>query len=503
MAGNQVSGINALNVRIWYVEGGVHPLHPPEMLALGKFSTDPSQTIGEATKVSAPDPNNFNKDIQVGTIEGETERAQLAVAIRSTAQRSILMDWKNRGCRVDIYALMGKCGNPQDFTQGGEKWVYFPDGKISSHSYENFGAWGRDENNPTNEMVDMTAEEYYEFLYMRQDAIGGSSTVREIFTVDTYAGDNCENCPNPCDTVLATMAGASATPGTAPSLLYSANAGETFSQQTISTLFSNENIVGSAVIGGDLVLISNTSNSIHWTNIELLFEGTNTWQENIGGFVAAKAPRAIWSVDVRHTWIVGDGGYIYFASNHKTAVSVQDAGVATTQNLLSVHAYDTKNILAVGNSNAVVRSFNGGITWEVVTGPAVGINLAACWMWSPDVWFVGEGAGGTGKLWLTVNNGKTWLQVTLPSGYVRIYKIEFVSEAEGYISADTGSMSVIMRTKTAGAEWTVLPDGKKATAQDNTWLTDIAVCSKYANTVYASGLAANGSAGVIYKFSGG
>lgn len=499
---NNVEAIKALNIRVWYVEGGVHPTRPPQFLALGKFSTDPSQTIGESTKISAPDPNNFNKDIQVGVVEGETERAKFAIAVRTTSQKSILQGWKNQGCRVDFFALLGKCGNPQDFTEGGEKWEYFPDGKISGHAFENFGAWGRDENNPANENVDATSEEYYEFLYMRQDAIGGSVTSREIFTSDTYPGDNCADCPNPCDTVLLTMAGASATPGTQPSLLYSNNAGETFAQQTISTLFSNENIVGSAIIGGDLVLISNTANSIHYTNIELLFDGTNTWQENISGLVAAKAPRAIWSVDVRHTWIVGDGGYIYFASNHKTTVAVQDAGVATTQNLLAIHAFDTKNILTVGNSNAVVWSSNGGVTWETVTGPAIGVNLGACWMWSPEVWFVGEGAGGTGKLWLTVNSGKTWTQVSLPSGYIRIRKIEFVSEAEGYIIADTGSTSVVMRTKTAGNEWTVLPDGKRAVAALNSYLSDLAVCSRYANMVYASGLASNGSAGVVYKFSG-
>lgn len=502
--GNQnLDAIKALNIRVWYVEGGVHPTRAPQLLALGKFSTDPSQTIGEATKISAPDPNHFNRDIQVGVVEGETERAKFAIATRTTAQKSILQDWKNKGCRVDFFALIGKCGNPQDFTEGGEKWEYFPDGLISGHSFENFGAWGRDENNPANEMVDVTSEEYYEFLYMSQGVIGAAVTVRELFTVDTYQGDNCEDCPEPCENVFLTMAGASATPGTQPSLLYSQNGGETFAQQSITSMFSNETISGSAVIGSDLVLISETSNSIHYTNIELLFEGQNSWQENVSGFVAAKAPRAIWSADVRHTWIVGNGGYIYFAKNHKTTVEVQDAGVATTQNLLSVHAYDTKNVLAVGNNNAVIHTNNGGTSWESITGPAVGINLGACWMWSADTWFIGEGPGGSGKLWLTTNFGQTWTQVGLPSGYVRIYKIEFVSQAEGYISADTGSTSVIMRTKTAGNEWTVLPDGKKAVAALNTWLTDIATCSKYANTVYASGLAENGTAGVAYKFSGG
>lgn len=495
-------GLTAINSRVWYVEGGVHPTRAPQLLALGKFSTDPTKTIGESTKVTAPDPNSFNRDIQIGTVEGSEERATLSIGIRSTAQASILVGWKNKNCRVDIFSLLGKCGNPSDFTEGGEKWVYFPDGKISSHAFENFGAYGRDENNPMNESVDMTSEDYWEYLYMTQEQVGSGSTTRQIYTVDVYTGNDCENCPDPCDRILASMAGASATPGTQPSLLYSDDGGSTWTSDPITTLFSNEDIADGAVVGGDIVYISNTSNSIHYTDIELLYDNTNTWAEVNNGFVANKGPRTITVADVRHIWIVGDGGYIYFSSNHKTGVTVQDAGVVTTQNLIAVNALDAKNVLAVGNSNAVLYTKNGGVSWQSVIGPAVGVNLGACWMWDETTWFVGEGAGGTGKLWLTTNRGNTWTQVALPSAYVRIYKIQFISEAEGYLLASDGSQTYVLRTITAGNEWVVLPQGKKAVAVDNTFLTDLAVCSKTGNTAFAAGVGPNGTAGIILKMNG-
>lgn len=498
---SDLKALTALNQRVWYVEGGVHPTRSPSLLALGKFSTDPSQAIGEETRITAPDPNSFNRDIQVGSVTGAEERATLAVGIRSTVQASILIGWKNKRCRVDLFALSGQCGNPQDFTEGGEKWVYFADGKPANHGYENFSAFGQDENNPTNEMVDMSAREYWEFLYMKQEAIGGSVTTREIYTVDVYTGNDCENCPDPCDRILATMAGASATPGTQPTLLYSADGGETWTSQTISTLFSNEDIADGAIIGGDIVYVSNIANEIHYTDVELLYDATNTWGQTVNGFVKNKGPRAISSADARHSWIVGDGGYVYFVKNHKVGVEVQDAGVVTTQNLLAVHAYDINNVLAVGNSNAVLYTSNGGVSWLSVTGPAVGINLGACWMWDKDNWFVGEGAGGTGKLWLTSNAGRTWSQVGLPSSYLRIDKIQFISEAEGYISARTGGTSIILRTITAGNEWTTLPQGKRAVPVENSYLRDLAVCSKFSNTAFAAGLADNGTAGVILKMT--
>lgn len=496
-----LKALAAINQRVWYVEGGVHPTRAPVMLALGKVSTDPSQSIGEDTRITAPDPNSFDRDIQVGTVRGQVERATLSLAIRSTVQADILVGWKNKRCRVDVFALSGKCGNPSDFTEGGEKWVYFPDGRISNHGYENFGAFGADENNPTNSMVDMSAEDYYEFLYMKQEAIGGSVTTREIYAVDVYTGNECENCPDPCDRVLAAMAGASATPGTKPSIIFSDDGGETWASQDISTLFSNEDIVDGAIISGDIVYISNIANEIHWTDIELLYDRTNVWQQTNTGFVKNKGAKAMYSADARHTWIVGDGGYIYFVKNHKVKVEVQDAGVITTQNLNAVNGLNELYVLAVGNSNAVVYTANGGVSWQSVTGPSVGVNLGACWMWDKDTWFVGEGAGGNGKLWLTTNSGRTWAEVGLPSSYLRIDRITFVSESEGYISARTGGTSVILRTITAGNEWVVLPQGKRAVAVENSYLRDIGVCSKYANTVFAAGLADNGTAGVILKMT--
>lgn len=498
-----VKSVQAINVRVWYVEGGVHPARPPQFLALGKFSDDPAITIGEETKISAPDPNNFGRDIQIGSTPGESQRATLAIGIRSTMQESILIDWKNKRCRVDIYALIGKCGNPQDFTEGGEKWVYFPDGKPSGHAYENFGAYGLDENNPTNESVPMTSEDYYEYLYLRQDQVGSSVTVRETLTAHVYPGDLCENCPDQCSKVLVTMAGASATPGTQPALLYTADGGENWSQQTISTLFSNENIVDDDIVGSYYLIISNTANELHWTNIEELYEGSNTWNQVPTGFVAGKQPNAMAHSDIRHIWIVGNGGYVYFASNFKAGVVVQDAGIATSQHLQCVSVFDSKNVLAVGNSNAVIFTSNGGSTWESVTGPAVGVNLGACWMWNATTWLVGEGSGGTGKLWLTVNSGITWTQIPLPSTYNRIYEILFVSEAEGFLLAADGSRTYVLRTITGGYEWVVLPQGKKGTPVNNTYLRHVAGCTKFSNAAYAVGLASNGTSGIIVKMSGG
>ena len=499
---SDIRTLTALNQRVWYIEGGVHPTRSPQLLALGKFSTAPSQKMGEAKKISAPDPNNFQQDIQVGTVQAAQERASLAISVRSTVQASILMGWKMKKCRVDLFALSGKCGNPQDFTEGGEKWIYFPDGRIGTHAFDNFGAWGRDEDKETDEKVDMTAENYYEYLYMNQEAVGGTVTVRPIYTMHVYDGGQCEQCPDPSAWVMCTMAGSSATPGTQPMILFAKDSGYTWSQQTINQLFSNEDVADGDCVGGDLVLVSNTGNVLLWTDINMLYMGQqNTWQRVANGFVKNKGPRAMWNVDARHIWMVGDGGYVYFCQNYKVGVTVQDAGVATTSNLRAVHARDTVNAIAVGDNNTLIHTENGGDSWEALTGPATGINLGACWMWDNKTWFVGEGAGGNGNLWLTTDGGYTWSKVGLPATYLRIDQIKFISEAEGYMLARSGGQSYVLRTITAGNEWIVTPQGRTGIPVANSVLSDVDIVSPYSNIAFAVGTNKAGTGGVIIRMA--
>lgn len=495
----------ALNQRIWATPYGVGPARIPKYMALGKLG-DPSQSQGDATRIPAPDPDNFNQDVTVGVVSGTEERGTITISKRYTAAQAELLAWYRNKCRIDLYALVGKCGNPQDFAQGGEKWVYFRDGRPSTISMENFGAFGKDESNPTNENLDMTFEQFWEFLKIGADQLASATTTRRIAAVavcDSRACGECGRTSEGCERVFAVMIGTGATPGTQPQLLYSDDGGDTVNTQTIDTLYSTEAVEGAVCIQGDLVLISNEGNEIHFTDIDDLFIGENVWEEMDNGFVVGGEPNHIYSLGPNDTWIVGNGGYIYYTSNHRASVSVQDAGVATTQNLYCVHAYDRNNVLAVGNSNAVIVTENGGDTWETRTGPCPGINICTCWMLSEDVWIVGEGAGGNGVLYYTDDGGYTWNEIDLPVTNIGQFdRLVFVSEAEGYLTYRTGGNGGILRTITGGAIWWGVPDNNQDSLPANDYLTDLAVCEEDSNTYFAGGLADDGTAGMWIKGEG-
>ncbi len=502
---NKQDALHGMNIRVWGTKDGVHPFRTPEYFALGKMG-DPSQSKGDTTRITAADPDDFQREVTVGAVPGTPERATFTVSNRYTTSRARLLKIFRDGCGIDFYATVGMCGNPQDFQRGGEKWMFFPDGKPSTHTLENFGAFGLDETAASNENLDLTAEEYWEFLRMGTDEVANAEATGEIKTIDVCDNASCGNCDvvsDGCQRILATMSGIGATPGTQPTLLFSEDNGDSWSTQLITTMFSSENISGGHCIGGNLVLITNTGNEIHFTNVDDIFTGQNVWEQTDNGFVIGGEPLAIWSTDVNHTWIVGNGGFIYFTKNPEASVQVQDAGVATAQNLNDVHACGKNDILAVGNANAVVLSRNGGETWEALTGPAPGENLGICWMFDEDTWFVGTGPGGSGVLYKTQNGGFTWVEQDLPVTNIGEFdRIMFSSQAEGFLAYRTGGAGRILRTITGGNEWWQLPDNNSTSLPNADFFNDLAVCNKDSNTVFAGGLDDDGAAGLIVKGEG-
>ena len=501
MSNKQNLAVHGLEIRLWVIPGGVHPYNAPEMLTFAKISGDPSKTRGEATRINAPDPNNFDSDITIGKIPGSEDRGTLTISRRYTTEIAKLLKWFHDGCRLDMFALVGKCANPQDFERGGEKYIYFSDGDPSTITIEGAGAYGRDESNPTNENLDMSVENFWEVFKVKSEFILEATTTREVRTVDICEDSNCGDCES-CQRLLATMVGVGATPGTQPVLIYSEDGGITGTTEIITTLFSAESIADAQCIGGDLVLITHEGNEIHYRNVDDIYLGLGAWQQVDTGFVVGGEPNRMWSTDPRHTWIVGDGGYIYFSKSPRAGVEAINPGIATTENLNYVHAYDTENVLVVGNSNTVLLSENGGDTWRTVTGPAAGENLGVCWMWDQDTWFVGTGAGGSGILYKTKDAGYTWDEISLPVTALRFDAIKFTSEMEGWLTCRVGGNAKLLRSITGGYEWWEAPSPKDGTLELIDYARDIAVCSRYENKAFLAGLADDGSAGALIKVSG-
>jgi photosystem II stability/assembly factor-like uncharacterized protein len=291
------------------------------------------------------------------------------------------------------------------------------------------------------------------------------------------------------------MVGTGATPGTKPLLLYTKDAGTTWGSTTITTLFSLESPRDTACVGDNLIVVSPDSDSLHYANTSDILKGVETWTEVWSGFVITKDPRAIWSACASHTWIVGEGGYIYFTSDPTNGVVIQDPGTVTTQNLNDVHALDMEYVLAVGDFNAVIFT-NDGATWEAIVGPQAGVSLNCCWMIDEKEWLLGS---SNGKLWYTKDGGGSYTNIA-PAIATEIDDIWFLDDTIGYLAVHVGANGYLYRTTNGGNNWHKMPrTGSGNPIPANDYLNRLAGCKDEPNAIWAVGLADNATAGVIIK----
>lgn len=490
--------------RVWLIENGVSPYQDPDYMGCMKLN-DPSWAQGDITRIECPDPKQFGKFVESGSVRGAQERVTTGVMGRYSESLSDLLRLARKGCRIDLQAHMGACkrgADPQDYLAGWAKIIVFRDANITNYAHEGAGALSSDENAAWNETADISAEEMYEIVPLSFGQQASALTTRQVYTIDVCDNADCGECDEPsdgCQRVFAAMVGVGATPGTIPSVLYTEDGGATWDSVDIDTMFSNEIPIDADCVGTRYVIISHETNSFHYAETDDIIAGAPLWVEVTTGFVAAGPPNSMYALDPRHIWVVGDGGYIYFSSNITVGVEVQDAGVASGSDLYDVHAYDANNVAAVGAGDAVVYTENGGETWQAVAGPAVGVNLRAIWMLSPTTWLVGDQNGG---LWSTRNSGQSWQAVGVPANIARIDDIRFVDDTVGYIAARTNSIGVLMRTTNGGRDWYILPESGIA-LPDTDYFNQVAVCSDpQLNTMFAAGLAGDATSGMIVKGAG-
>lgn len=105
--------------------------------------------------------------------------------------------------------------------------------------------------------------------------------------------------------------------------------------------------------------------------------------------------------------------------------------------------------MAVGDSNAMIRSYNNGNSFSLVTGPAVGVNLTSVFVRDRNFYFVGT---GNGRLYRTTDGGVTWTLSAL-SGLTVINDIRFFDNFVGYLAGEASGVAKVYRTTDGGVSW--------------------------------------------------
>ena len=130
---------------------------------------------------------------------------------------------------------------------------------------------------------------------------------------------------------------------------------------------------------------------------------------------------------------------------------VQNSG--TTAALYSVSAVNENVSWACGAGGVVIKTTNGGQTWQTVTAPRA-VDAYVIWALSADKAFVGTSGTADAKIHMTTNGGQTWTDVyTITGGFLNV--IRFIDQNNGWAESDpVGGNWVLLKTTNGGLNWT-------------------------------------------------
>ena len=492
--------------RVFLIDGRARPDHRPEYQSNMKAGSI-SQSFGDVEKIEVPSPDEYGKFEEVGVIRGAVERATITLTGRYAADlKSEMLRLARKNCAVDVHIDFGACTDPSDYNVFTKK-IILEDAIITSYDTEDLGALASDEAAKVDESIEVSAVDVYEIVPLTFTERAGDIITNELVDVTICGIPSCGDCDDEsegCDEIYAISIAAGGSPGTPADIVYSKDEGLNFYAHDIDTMGATDVPDAVDCLGAYVFVISEDTNSIHYAlRTDFAVDGSvdPDFTEVSTGFVTGGEPLAVHGTKSQ-VWIVGNGGYIYNSEDVTAGVTVQDAGVATTDDLNDVHAFSEEYVVAVGNNGAIVKTTNGD-TWTSVTGPSnigAGEHLAKVWMKSKNVWII---LTVDGRIYYTLDAGTIWTQDSFPgsgsgnTGSGTCYDIMFANDTVGYLAHTTAAgVGRILRTTNGGYDWVVLPEGV-GSLPANDRVRAVAACRHDPDFVVGAGLGDNGTDGYL------
>lgn len=493
MSKQDVSLLQGGQARV-FVQSSVSPDSPYRYF--GCVALDgPTQNLGAVKPVYCPSSSIRGAWDQVGTIRSAP--AMGTTGFSQHMNRSLVDIWwdlKEKGCKFNLQVVLGACQRPDQFDAWDSKIVlkdtYLTDIKLPAL-------------NPVtpdnNEVVDISGTlSFVEMSRMRPisfEEVADTKLLAELVAGFYYDFPQCGDCgriSDGCGRQYWLQNANAGSPGLSGVVLYTIDGGLNWNTIDIPPLggLSGTDMVP---VGAYCVVFSKAANALFWIKFDDLNAGTTTaWQKVTTGFVAAKGPNDAYVKSSSEVFVAADSGYIYEMINPASGVIVLSDGSITTQNLNAIDG-NGNTIVAVGGSNAVLKSINGGLSFSLITGPLPTANLTAVACVAPGIWFVGGNLGAVGYVYYTTDFGANWTRVAMDA-ITTVENIKFVDELVGYMAVTRGVSGDVYRTTDGGISW-VRTSPAITGLPANSAINDVAPCGY--NKVAAGGRKTVGGDGIL------
>lgn len=163
----------------------------------------------------------------------------------------------------------------------------------------------------------------------------------------------------------------------------------------------------------------------------------------------------MWVLDENHIWLVTDQGNVYFSSDGGATFAVQSSGLTASGGnaLWSVVFINTEIGFAVGDSDTVIYTLDGGSNWAAATATGGGNNLLSLWVFTKNHIIIGDDGG---ELYVSWDGGTTYTEMTdfTGTGTGSLPSIWFVNDLVGYmVHVDGSGDGRLLRTISSGRQW--------------------------------------------------
>lgn len=178
---------------------------------------------------------------------------------------------------------------------------------------------------------------------------------------------------------------------------------------------------------------------------------------------------ALFAIDKSKIFAVTTGGYIYESNDAGASWTARESGVIGVGAYNAVWFKDRFTGIAVGVSDLIAKTIDGGRTWSAATSPASGVNLTTV-NYNGLYWWIGT---SNGRFYYSNNDGTTWTrrQGFTGDGLGAMDSIRFLNKYIGFASQTITSVGYVLYTRDGGRNW------NRLTVQANAGLNDLFVCS--------------------------
>jgi photosystem II stability/assembly factor-like uncharacterized protein len=453
----------------------------PQYLGCHAFD-ELSQGKGDKTLIWCKDPSGPDKFVVAGSFRGAKEPAKFSIEIVLQDTADFLETVADQECNIYVNKyIMGKA----DLFTNYDRSNILSGVLITQESEKGLVARDPGDNAPHMATFEMSADEWFKAIPM---------TVARQSVVDANNGQVIRFY----DSNVGYFAAKAAALGKSK-VYITENGGGAWSLTATQPFAADEDIISMSVFPIDRnthrVLVVRDDDVAAAIKVAYSDDGGDTWHlVTVGSTNGQKAlgQRALFTLDVHHIWLVTSGGFVYFSNNGGVTWSTQDAAAATTADLYAVHFTDSTYGVAVGATDKVLVTSDGGTTWSLATASGSGATLWSCFRKDANNLWVSGAAGGGNTLWYSEDGGTTWDgrafsggSADSTAGIVKV--IDFVNDLIGFIAHQSaGPVGTILRTRDGGYTW------EAATTPSNAGLTSLEAMN--VNRVSVCGPASGGTA---------